>query len=300
MRWGNKYRHFLMGYTSPRTFSSKQVERSVLHVFDYVEKWRRYLREYSESKLVFENKDILELGPGPDLGTGVILLAFGARSYTAFDKFRLIRQTPLLFYKILLEKLKNYPFFERAKNAVEKISNGEFSGNFMYISDRQYNIDMHLSGRYDLVISQAVMEHLDNPSWVIKEIYRKMRKNGIIFGEVDTGTHTGILRDIDPLNLYRYSDFLWNLLKFQGSPNRVLPSEYHKMLVNESFKNVKIQPNRVYKEKYVKKSKIWLSKKFRNASKEDIRIKSFLLFGAKEKGNTNYGNGSKLSTDETD
>ena len=203
-----------------------------------------------------------------------MLLAEGARSYTAFDRFRLIGQTPVRFYEILLEELKKLPFFERAQNAIKGIGGGKFRENIMYIVDPRYCIT-DLPGGYDLVISQAVMEHLDTPARVIIELYARMRENGIIFGEVDAGTHTGILRDIDPLNLYRYPDVLWNILKFKGSPNRILPSTYQRMLINAGFKNVKIDSIRVYDEEYVKKSKKHLFGKYKNCSAEDIGVKSF-------------------------
>ena len=75
----NKIRHALQGYKTPRTFSHKDVEKGIEYIFKVVMEWEENLVEYTGEQNPFGNKDVLEVGPGPDLGTGVILLAKGAR-----------------------------------------------------------------------------------------------------------------------------------------------------------------------------------------------------------------------------
>jgi len=276
----NKIRHTILGYKTPRMFSATVIEQSITYVLKVTEQWEAAISAYTGISNVFENKNILELGPGPDLGTGLILIAKGAKSYTAFDKFNLLGQSTTLFYETLLNHLKKYPYFEKAKSLVENLKKKKFSNNFFYIVSPTYNFNK-LQTKYDLIVSQAVMEHFEKPFEIIKKLYQKMKKNGIIFGEVDLGTHTRILRDIDPINLYRYSDKIWKLLKFKGSPNRNLPFEYKNMLINAGFKDVNIQIIKSYNENYVRKAKKYLSKKFKNSTIDEIKVKSLLLFGIK-------------------
>ena len=84
----NAVRHRVRGYRTPRTFSPTDVERNVDYVLGVVDTWR-------QAGLDPGGRRILEIGPGPDLGTGLVLLAFGANSYVAVDRFPLaLSETP--------------------------------------------------------------------------------------------------------------------------------------------------------------------------------------------------------------
>jgi 5-methyltetrahydrofolate--homocysteine methyltransferase len=99
----NYVRHTIQGYTDPRGFSSAEIARAAAYDFSVVASWSMHLREYTENKITFENKHVLELGPGADLGIGAIILAQGAARYTAFDKHNLISHTPHALYEHLVQ-----------------------------------------------------------------------------------------------------------------------------------------------------------------------------------------------------
>ena len=82
------------GYTSPHPFFPKDIEQSVNYTIKVFANWEEALTSYTGDTQPFHNKHVLELGPGPDLGTGLVVLAYGAKSYTAFDKNKLIDKTP--------------------------------------------------------------------------------------------------------------------------------------------------------------------------------------------------------------
>jgi hypothetical protein len=69
----NYIRYSLFGYKSPRIFSINQFDRVIDHDFRVVEEWMEYLYKYTKEKEPLQNKVILELGPGPDLGIALIL-----------------------------------------------------------------------------------------------------------------------------------------------------------------------------------------------------------------------------------
>ena len=86
------------------------MERSIDYDFEVVENWIKYLKDYLGENYSLKDKVILELGPGPSLGTGLILLAMGIRRYIALDVNELAKGVSPKFYKALLARIKDkYP-----------------------------------------------------------------------------------------------------------------------------------------------------------------------------------------------
>jgi len=73
----NKIRHEIMGYRTPRPFSIMEFERCVDYDFKVVDNWFAKMGDLAGLSFSIAGKNVLELGPGADLGTGVILLARG-------------------------------------------------------------------------------------------------------------------------------------------------------------------------------------------------------------------------------
>jgi len=283
LRTINKVRHTVMGYKTARTFSPDEVDQSVAYCLNVVKNWERALIDYTGSLNPFKNRSIIELGPGPDLGTGIIIIASGAKSYTAVDKNKLINRTPPVFYNILLNYLKDLPEYEKAKIAVDNILKQSFDENFCYIHDPIFNLEDVPNKKYDILVSQAVLEHITDINKIFEILRHKLKPNSIMVNEVDLGTHPALIRDLDPLNLLRYSDRVWNLLKFDDSPNRVRAADYRNILRQLGFTKIDIWKLKVLVKDYVERLKPYLSNRFKNYSDEDIGIKSFYLLATKEK-----------------
>ena len=126
------------------------------------------------------------------------------------------------------------------------------------------------------------MEHIINIREIFQILYYKLESNAIMVHEVDLGAHTGLIRTLDPLNHLRYSEMIWNLLKFDGSPNRLLMFDYQKILNQLEFKKIETKQIIVLSKEYLKKSKPHLLEKFRRSSDEYIETKSFYLLATKE------------------
>lgn len=278
----NKIRHTLIGYTTPRPFSTTKIERSVIYCFNVVKNWERALMAYTGNLNPFRGKNIIEIGPGPDLGTGIIILALGGKSYTAIDKNKLINNTSPSFYDVLLNHLKELPGYEEAKSAVNNIPKRNFDEKFCYIYDPDFNLEKLPHKKFDILVSQAVLEHIMNISEIFQILYYKLESNAIMVNEVDQGTHTALIRNLDPLNHLRYSDVVWDSLRFDGSPNRLIMSDYKNILIHLGFKKIETKQLVVLDKEYIKKSKPNLSRRFRKYSDKDIETKSFYLLAMKE------------------
>jgi hypothetical protein len=284
----NKIRHSLIGYTSPRPFSSAQdMERSVVYTLKVVRDWEEALKRYLGSEFPFKNKHVLELCPGPDLGTGLVILALGAQSYTAIDKYKLISRTPLNFYRALFRQIEDFPAFEKAQKALPKFQEQGSCEDCHYIYDPCFSLNNLSPLKYDILVSQAVLEHLDDVSKTFKILKAKLSIKSIMVHEVDLGTHTRWIRKADPLNLLRYSDRIYELLKFGGSPNRLRISDYRRILAKLGFANIEARPLVITADEYIKKVRSALNKRFRCYAPKELRVTSFQLLASKPENTDN-------------
>lgn len=103
-----KLKHVLEGYSSPKPFGTSQVSRCVKYDIGVVNGWVSHLSRYlgvSRDECL-AGKDVLELGPGSDLGVGACLLSRGAASYNACDVNSLASQAPDAVYEELFSQLR--------------------------------------------------------------------------------------------------------------------------------------------------------------------------------------------------
>ena len=278
----NYFRHTLFGYKTPRTFSNEEIERSIEYDFNVVNGWLQYLPNDVDYKYFLEHKIILELGPGPDLGVGLILLAMGIKKYIALDVNELAMQVPDSFYDTLFIRIKkrfNKCDVDYLKRQLKFCLNNEES-NLNYLVDKDFNISK-IKLKVDLVLSQAVFEHFSNVEETIRNLSKIVNSGGLLVAEVDLKTHTRWIRDKDPLNIYRYSPFFWNLMKFKGSPNRVRSFEYEKILEKNGWTNIKVIPIKVLDKVNLKKVMPTLNRKYRYQKESEMGLLSFILIAQK-------------------
>lgn len=277
----NCLRHRLLGYRNPRPSSFAQVEKSIGYDLKIVKRWKEYLSGYLKEENPFKDKVILELGVGPDLGTGLILLAEGAKKYIALDVNNLAGSVPVEFYKKLFDILQSDKGsdIEYLKDQLERFQRGEDS-QLSYIVDKDFRITK-IMNEVDMVITQVAFEHFDDVGQTIKEISDTIKKGGILYSHVDMKTHSRWIQDRDPLNIYRYGDVFWNIFKFKGSPNRVRMPQYKKYLEMNNWSDTVMEPRTVLEKEYVNKVINTLSKKFRDFDVPEMYILSFILMARK-------------------
>jgi SAM-dependent methyltransferase len=279
----NRIRHGLFGYKTPRPFSASQIERSVNYDFKLVEEWMQYVQQYVQKEDFLCNKTILELGPGPDLGTGLILLSKGARKYFALDINNLAMTGTQALYGKLFEKLeKEYPSCNLVylKDQLKKRHNKENSA-INYIVDKDFGMEQ-INDAVDIVFSQAAFEHFVDVEKTIKELNKVVKPGGILIAEVDLKTHTRWIRDRDPLNIYRYNKAFWKIFSFKGSPNRLRTFEYKKILESNGWIDVKVVPLNVVEDKYLGRIQPKLSRKFKDMDSSEMKMLSIMLMAKKE------------------
>jgi SAM-dependent methyltransferase len=277
----NYVRHTIQGYTDPRGFSSAEIARAAAYDFSVVASWSMHLREYTENKITFENKHVLELGPGADLGIGAIILAQGAARYTAFDKHNLISHTPHALYEHLVQTSEFPKTKFSSTQILEQIDRASTStpDRFIYQVDPKFRINT-IASPVDIVCSQAAFEHFDDIPKVARELSTIVRQGGILISEIGLQTHSRWIRDLDPLNIYRYSEWFYNLCKFVGAPNRLRPFEYIESFAKAGWHNIQIVPLQVLSSAYITHVRPHLSSRFQS-EKNDLPILTFMLLATK-------------------
>lgn len=222
--------------------SSRAVEYDV----KVLQKWLTILREYVGDSASIQGKTVLELGPGPDLGIGILCLAEGAHQYNAIDVNNLVRHAPSGFYEALFERIQIDERYRQVdihhlRSQLALTQEGR-NDRINYVCNNDFDLSVFAGQRIDLVVSQAAFEHFDDVEGTISQLGDVVDTGALFVAEVDLRTHTRWIRDVDPLNIYRYSDFIYDLFRFRGSPNRIRPTEYRALLEKHGWVNVKVLP----------------------------------------------------------
>lgn len=267
----NSLRHALRGYRRPRPFPVTEFERAVDYDLGVVAGWRRQLRDYLGQDLDLAGLRVLELGPGADLGVGLLLLQQGAARYDAIDAHNLAATAPRAFYDRLFARLQEVgrsgaglgTDCAELGTQLDRALRGE--GNRLhYVWRPDFDLAVFGERTIDLVVSQAAFEHFDDVATVVRTLSRVAKPGGLLVAEIDLQTHTRWIRERDPLNIYRYGDGVYNTFRFRGSPNRTRPREYAAYLAENGWERVVIVPDLVADEAYVASARPMLARRFRN------------------------------------
>jgi SAM-dependent methyltransferase len=237
-----KIKNRIIGYT-PKPFSTEEIERCIKYDINIVNHWLKSLNEYSPDYTI-QNKHILELGPVSDLGTGVYILSKNAKKYTAIDIYDLVSNVSMDFYNAFLAYLQekeqaNTSMLAEELNKTRNHKNDKLN----YICCPDFNIIECIGDdRVDVIFSNAAFEHFTDFRKTIDDFSKVVSHGAILIVNVDLQTHSRWIREKDPNNIYRYPDYLYNLLSFCGSPNRARPYEYREALERNGWENIVIKP----------------------------------------------------------
>ena len=170
------------------------------------------------------NKSILEIGPGDHLASGLAMLALGAKSYTAIDRFPGNYNNPKAnkWYEYLK---KNWPYGAWPD---------EISITTWLDSKKVFKInggieELSLDRQYDIVCSYAVGEHVSDVSKFAESHRRILKSNGVAMHHIDFGGHRWD-KFGDPFLFLKFPNFVWRIMgSARGEPNRIPMSGFTKV-----------------------------------------------------------------------
>jgi len=239
-----KCKHVIQGYKTPKPIAMKDEEciRYDIHIADA---WLDALAKYTDRGRL-SAADVLELGPGSDLGTGLYLISKGARTYCAIDAIDLAGSVPREFYEKLIDRIARSSGTCRGTTTKQSLSQAMWGPKRKvdYVVNSRFDLLGSLDGRsFDIIVSNAAFEHFNNIEQALAEISAVARRGAILVCCIDLMTHTRWIRQRDPNNIYRYPDWLYGFAKFTGIPNRVRPHQYKVILEKNGWKDVVVIPD---------------------------------------------------------
>lgn len=240
-----KAKNILKGYSSPKPFNISESEKCIGYDIHVVEHWLSHLQQYTHSANSLADKNVLELGPGSDLGIGIYLLSKGCSQYNACDINDLMKSTPDSFYEQFFRKLEsinnqaNIDFLERQLKAAKTGNPSRLN----YVVRNDFDIVSTFGkATVDLVFSQAAFEHFDDIEATISQISAVCKPGAILVVEIDLKTHSRWIRDKDPNNIYRYPSYVYDTFWFRGIPNRIRPFQYKETFERFGWTDISITP----------------------------------------------------------
>ena len=262
-----------------RGSGEESVSQVVDYYFECFNDYCKYIGIKDESiESYFNEKVILEYGPGDILGVALLFIAHGAKTVHCVDRFPLTKMSKknIDIYNHILSRLGDKDR-ERAQRAFKEEGNPA-SG----FSEKHTNYKVTkngLSGEnnyYDLIISRAVLEHVNNLEETMLDIKYSLKDTGVSLHQVDLKSH-GLDRYVD-FDFLTWPRFIYNLMySHKGYPNRLRVNRY-KELAEKSNLSIKelITIDRLEMDKinliYNK-----LDDEFRDVSPEELSCLGFWL-----------------------
>jgi SAM-dependent methyltransferase len=242
MGTANTVRHRRRGYVTPRPFSASDVDRTIRHALEVVDR----LQEHGA--IDWTGKRVLEVGPGSDLSTGAVILARGAQSYRAVDLFDNRGQADPALYRELGRRL----------GAPVDLAGLQFTlASFPGLPE--------VDGVHDVVVSNATLEHVEDVGALFGSLRRVAAPGARMVHHVDGQTHMRWIKDRDPLNILRYSDQTYaRLLDFPGAPNRLRAEHYLEAARASGWSEATIVPDLRADAGYLERTR--LARRFRGSS----------------------------------
>jgi len=208
------YRVGLAGHLSGATHARLDLDASVRYVEDVVADYLQYA-EVTPDFLV--GKDVLEIGPGDNLGVALGLIARGARSVTCLDRFdpQLDDRRNAAIYRRQLERL-DADARTRAEAAILRVDVVvvEFDPTRIRC---QYGIPIEAASAhfgassFDLILSRAVLEHVRDVDLAWTSMVHLLVPGGQMWHKVDFRNH-GKFGQFHPLHFLTVSDRIWDMI----------------------------------------------------------------------------------------
>lgn len=234
--------------------------------------------------MYLRDKHVLEYGPGDVPGVALLMFAYGASRVTCVDRFHMVSlsEKNIEVIKELIRGLEDEPK-QRAESCF--VEAGDPASGFAPEKIDYLIKPSGLSGlndEVDLVISRAVLEHVNNLGATFSDMHKALRNDGIALHQIDLKSH-GLHRR-NPLDFLTWPTFLWNLMySHKGVPNRLRVNQYRAVIEEVGFEIHKLKPTMLANSGDISEVRPHLAQGFRDVNDEDLAwLGIWLLIGKKE------------------
>lgn len=217
---------------------------------------------YLNHGLELKGKKVLEVGPGRSLGISLLFVLGGAKKVYAVDRFNCLSPRDDLVLKHLSPKYEYY--MKQIEYRTLPIE---------YLNDKKI-------GKFDLIVSNAVIEHVNDLEQTLKNFHSLLSPSGIMIHKVDLRAHNRFLKG-GPLYFLKYSNFLWKMMGNNiGVPNRMRFPDYKSILIKYGFE-FEFKIDEYFDLNEVEKARGTYLKgtRFSNMTLYDLSIATFWIVG---------------------
>jgi len=230
-----------------------------------------------------QGKRVLEYGPGDVLGAALLFHAYGAASVVCVDRFPLqnVSATNEQVYRCLIERL---PPARRERARAAFVVAGE-PGSGLQPGCISYRVTPNgLAGdeaAFDLVVSRAVLEHVNSLEATLRDVERSLAPGGVSIHNVDLRSHN--LDRWRPFDFLTWPEPLYRLMySHKGFPNRWRPDTYRTLLAATRLRVQAMEPTGRLAADDVARIQPRVARPLRGASPEDLSWLGFWMVLAKD------------------
>lgn len=229
--------------------SSDAIERDVAYAIKIGDEYVNLLQAQG---MELKGATILELGPGHNYGAVLVLACHGA-CVTVADRFPVpwFEGYHDKFYGLLRQRLADFrPEISTAliKRCVEISSTHESA---VIIDSPVEDIAVLPDGSIDVILSNAVLEHVQSPVRAASELYRVTRPGGIGIHQVDFRDHRDFSNPLEYL-LLEQTDFENMFAERNGECGRQTRHfEMYKLFQNAGFDVAEFDANWIAPDEYL-------------------------------------------------
>lgn len=187
--------------------------------------------------------EILEVGPGINLGTAYLLRSWGAKKVVAIDKYvHEWSEYQSIFFEYLVQKNDRDSRNKRIVSADKPTGFEWLEQNDIYYRNRSLE-ELNEKNVYDAVVSNATIEHLSHTQSAFNNLFGATKAGGIGVHQIDFRDHRDFSRPLEYLLLDEL-EFAQIFLNSHGEcGNRYRPHEIQELFKLSGFSTVEIQPN---------------------------------------------------------
>jgi SAM-dependent methyltransferase len=225
-----------------------------------------------------DEKVILEYGPGDLPGVAALMVAKGARKVFCVDRFPLVNLSPKNA-RVVADLLAACTEPERARLRACLANPDDPAAGFA--PDRiEYLVrPSGLSGlvsAVDLVVSRAVLEHVDDLDATFEDMIRAMRPGATAIHQVDLRSHG--LHKSHRLDFLAWSPSLWKwMYSEKGVPNRWRVDTYRRIVASLPVEVLECTPTALASADEVSGIRALLASPFDSVSDADLTWLGFWL-----------------------
>jgi SAM-dependent methyltransferase len=170
----------------------RQASKALAHGYDSRKDEAGYVRSVFEkhSRVVLTRRDlsgdVVEIGPGGNVGVALLFLAAGASTATCVDEFPWVT-TKLPVYSELAADADS--LLDRLEYRLEQVERTTLP-----------------AASVDIIYSHACLEHVRDPRLTVRQIARLLRPGGVTSHQIDLRDHRDFAQ---PLAFLRYPTWAW-------------------------------------------------------------------------------------------